>query len=132
MTPPADAFRKLDLDALGRSEVGIETKLSAEQGRSLVTLLGLDRVIAAEGPMQFEASANGALRAPLRLKAKIAGTGLDAEAEGSAEPWAHEVKANVNLRIRSADLAPLLDLKPSDTMARNVALSSRVRFSATN
>jgi len=126
MTPPADAFRKLDLDALGRSEVGIETKLSAEQGRSLVTLLGLDRVIAAEGPMQFEASANGALRAPLRLKAKIAGTGLDAEAEGSAEPWAHEVKANVNLRIRSADLAPLLDLKPSDTMARNVALSSRV------
>ncbi|MDE2472141.1 MAG: AsmA-like C-terminal region-containing protein, partial [Bradyrhizobium sp.] len=127
MTPPADAFRKLDLDALGRSAVGIEAKLSAEQGRSLVTLLGLDRAVAAaEGPMQFEGSVNGAWRAPLRLKAKITGSGLDAEAEGSAEPWAHEAKANVNLRIRSADLAPLFGLKPSDTMAQNVALSSRV------
>ncbi len=127
MTPPADAFRKLDLDALGRSEVGIEARLSAEQGHSLLTLLGLDRAVAAaEGPMQFEGSVNGAWRAPLRLKAKITGSGLDAEAEGSAEPWANEVKANVNLRIRSADLAPLLDLKPSDTLAQNVALSSRV------
>ncbi|MDE2603511.1 MAG: hypothetical protein KGL62_14250, partial [Bradyrhizobium sp.] len=127
MTPPTDAFRKLDLDALGRSEVGIEARLSAEQGRSLVTLLGLDRAIAAaEGPVQFEGSVNGAWRGPLRLKAKITGTGLDAEADGSAEPWAHEVKANVNLRIRSADLAPLFDLKPSDTRAQNVALSSRV------
>jgi hypothetical protein len=127
MTPPVDAFRKLDLDALGRSEVGIEARLSAEQGHSLVTLLGLDRAVAAaEGPMQLEGSVNGAWRAPLRLKAKITGSGLDAEAEGSADPWTNEVKTNVNLRIRSADLAPLLDLKPSGTLAKNVALSSRV------
>jgi len=54
----------------------------------LLALLGLDRVIAAgEGSAQFEGSANGAWGAPLRLKAKISGAGLDAEAQGSAEPW---------------------------------------------
>ena len=31
-----------------------------------------------------------------------------------------------NLKVRSADLAPLLDLKPSDTLAQNISLSSRV------
>jgi large subunit ribosomal protein L24 len=126
-TPPANAIASFDLNALGRSAIGIEAKLSAEHGRSLVALLGLDRAVAAgDGPGQFEGSATGAWRAPLRLKAKITGAGLDAEAEGSAEPWAQEAKASLNVKVRSADLAPLLDLKPSDTLARNIALSSRV------
>jgi large subunit ribosomal protein L24 len=125
--PPIAAIRGLDLDALGRSEVVVESKLSSEQGRALLTLLGLDRAIAAgEGPAQFEGTATGAWRAPLRLKAKIWGAGLDADAEGSAEPWAPEAKANVNLRIRSADLGPLLDLRPSDTLARDIRVFSRV------
>ena len=68
----------------------------------------------------------GVWRAPLRLKAKMSGTGLDAEAQGTAEPWAPEPKASVNLKVRSADLAPLLDLKPSDPLAQNIGLSSRV------
>ena len=125
--PPVAAIRGIDLEALGRSEVGIEAKLSSEQGRALLALLGLDRTIAAgEGPAQFEGSATGAWGAPLRLKAKISGAGLDADAEGSAEPWAQEAKASVNLKVRSADLAPLLDLKPSDALAQNIGLSSRV------
>jgi large subunit ribosomal protein L24 len=129
-TPSDNAIASLDLDALRRSNIGIEAKLSAEQGRALVALLGLDRVVAAAaGPVQFEGSATGAWRAPLRLKAKITGTGLDAEAEGSAEPWAQDVKADVDLRVRSADLAPLLDLKPSDPQAQNIALSSRISLS---
>jgi large subunit ribosomal protein L24 len=93
----------------------------------LLAALGLDRAIAAgEGPAQFEGSVTGAWRAPLRLKVKLSGTGLDAEAEGTAEPWATEPKASVNLKVRSVDLAPLLDLKPSDTLAQNIGLSSRV------
>jgi large subunit ribosomal protein L24 len=129
-TPSAKAIASLDLDVLRRSDIGIEAKFSAEQGRALVALLGLDRVVAAgEGPVQFEGSATGAWRAPLRLNAKITGTGLDAEADGSAEPWAQDVKADVNLKVRSADLAPLLDLKPSDPQAQNIALSSRVSLS---
>jgi len=126
----AGALRKTDLDALRRSEFGIETKFSSEQGRSLLVLLGLDRAIAAGGgPAQFEGSVTGMWRAPLQLKARISGSGLDAEAQGSAEPWASEPKASVNLKVRSVNLAPLFDLKPADALAQNVSVSSRVSLS---
>ena len=93
----------------------------------MLALLGLDRAIAAgEGPAQFEGSATGVWGAPLRLKARLSGAGLDAEAQGTAEPWAPEPKANVNLKVRSVNLAPLFDLKPSDALAQNISLSSRV------
>ncbi len=124
--PDIAALRGIDLDALRRSEIGIESKLSTERGRSLLALLGLDRAIAAEGPAQFEASGTGMWRAPLRLKVKISGSGLDADAQGTVEPWAPEPRASVNLKVRAANLAPLFDLKPSDALAQNISLSSRV------
>ncbi len=115
-TPPVAAIRSLDLEALRRSEIGIETRLSAGRGSALLALLGLDRAIAAgEGPAQFEGSVSGVWQAPLRLKAKLWGAGLDADAEGTAEPSAEVAKASVNLRVRSVDIGPLLDLRPSDT-----------------
>ncbi|HEY4819645.1 MAG TPA: AsmA family protein, partial [Xanthobacteraceae bacterium] len=65
VTPSVAAIRSMDLEALGRSEVGIETRLSAEQGRSLLALLGLDRAIGpSEGPAQFQGSVTGVWRAP--------------------------------------------------------------------
>jgi uncharacterized protein involved in outer membrane biogenesis len=125
--PSVAAIQGLDLAALGRSEVWIDSKVSSEQGRSLLALLGLDRVVSAgDGPGQFEGTATGAWGAPLRLKAKISATGLDADAEGAAEPWAAEATANLGLKVRSADFGPLLDLKPQDTLAQNIGLSSRV------
>ncbi len=125
--PVVAAVRGFDLDALARSEIGIESKLSAGQGRSLLTLLGLDRAISAgDGAAQFEGTAVGMWRAPLRLKVRLSGAELDAEAQGSAEPWAPEPKAAVNLLVRRANLAPLLDRDPSDPLARNISLSSRL------
>ena len=127
--PAVAAIQGIDLAALRSSDVGIESKLSSEQGRALLALLGLDRTVTAgDGPAQFEGSATGAWGAPLRLKAKISGTGLEAEAEGSAEPWAQEAKASLSLKVRSADFGPLLDLKPADTLAQNIGLSSRVQL----
>ena len=124
--PSVAAIHGIDLEALRRSEIGVESKLSSEQGRALLTLLGFDRAIAAgDGPAQFEGSATGAWNAPLRLNAKVSGAGLDAEAQGTAEPWAAEPKAGGTLKIRSANLAPLFDLKPSDAVAQNIGLSSR-------
>jgi uncharacterized protein involved in outer membrane biogenesis len=126
-TPEIAAIRALDLDRLQRSEIGIESKLSSDQGRPLLVLLGLDRTIAAgEGPAQFQGSVAGVWHAPLRLKARISGAGLDAEAQGTAEPWASEPRASVSLKVRRANFAPLLDLKPSDTLVQNISLSSRV------
>ena len=110
--PVIAALHGIDLAALGRSEFSLESKLSSGQGRPLLAALGLDRAVTAgDGPAQFEGSVTGVWRAPLRLKVKMSGTGLDAEAEGTAEPWAAEPKASVNLKVRSADLGPLLDLK---------------------
>ncbi len=128
--PELAALRAIDLDKLRGSEIGIESKFSSDRGASLLALLGLDRTIAAgDGPLQFEGSATGAWRAPLRLKAKMSGTGLDAEAQGTAEPWAQEPKANVSLKVRSANLAPLFGLKPSDALAQNIGLSAHVLLS---
>jgi large subunit ribosomal protein L24 len=129
-SPDLAALRALDLDKLRGGEIGIESKLSSEQGGPLLALLGLDRTVAAgDGPLQFEGSTTGVWHAPLRLKAKMSGTGLDAEAQGTAEPWAQEPSANVNLRVRSANLAPLFDLRPSDALAQNIGLSARVALS---
>ncbi|WOH67740.1 AsmA-like C-terminal region-containing protein [Bradyrhizobium sp. BWA-3-5] len=127
--PAVAAIRGLDVAALGRSEVWIDSKLSSEQGRALLALLGIDRVVAAgDGPARFDGTATGAWGAPLRLKAKVSASGLDAEAEGSAEPWAAEAKANLGLKVRSANFGPLLDLKPQDTLAQNIGLSARVQL----
>jgi uncharacterized protein involved in outer membrane biogenesis len=125
--PPITAVKGIDLETLRRSDLSIESKLSSAQGGALLTLLGLDRVIAVgEGPARFEGSATGAWGAPLQMKAKLSGTGLDAEAQGTAEPFASEPKASGHLRIASANFAPLLDLKPADTLAQNIGLSSRL------
>src|SRR5258708_25244615 len=96
-TPGIAALHGIDLDALRRSEFGIESKLSSERGRSLLALLGLDRAIAGgEGAAQFEGSVAGLWRAPLRPKAKMSGAGFDAEPRGTAEPGWAEPKANVH------------------------------------
>jgi hypothetical protein len=125
--PEIAAIRGLDLDALRRGEIGIESKLSSERGGSLLALLGLDRTIAAgDGPLQFEGSVTGVWGSPLRLKVNLSGAGLDAEAQGTAEPSAPAPKASVNLKVRSVNLAPLFGLKPSDALAQNIGLSSHV------
>jgi large subunit ribosomal protein L24 len=59
-------------------------------------------------------------RQPLRLSAKMWGANIDAEATGTAEPWAQ--KASLNLKVRSVNLAPLVSLKATDGAAQNVRL----------
>jgi hypothetical protein len=125
--PEIAALRALDLDKLRRSEISVESRFSSERGGSLLALLGLEGTIAAgEGPAQFQGSVSGVWGAPLRLKVSLSGTGLDAEAQGTAEPWASQPKGSVTLKARSVNLAPLFDLKPSDRLAQNIGLSSRV------
>ncbi|HEY3892690.1 MAG TPA: AsmA-like C-terminal region-containing protein [Bradyrhizobium sp.] len=125
--PAVATLRAIDLDALARSEISIESKLSSPQGGALLTLLGLNQLVAAgPGPAQFEGSASGTWQAPLRLKVKMTGAGLDADAQGTAGPWTPDATASVNLTMRRVDLTPLFGLKPADALARNVSLSSRI------
>ena len=137
--PQASALRGFDLEAISRTEVGVEAKLSAEQGSTLLALLGLDRVaVAGNGPAQFEANLGGVWRAPLKVSAKLWGAGLDGEMQGTAEPWPESwadaakpggTKANLNLRVRAANLSPLIGLKPQDPAAQNIRLFARLSLS---
>jgi uncharacterized protein involved in outer membrane biogenesis len=121
MMPPIAAIRGLDLETLRRSEIGVETRFSVQRGDSLIALLGLDHAVAAgEGAVQFEGSLNGTWGTPLRLNAKLWGAGMDADAQGTTDPWASQ--ANVNVRVRSVNLAPAFGLKPQDSPLRNVRL----------
>ena len=126
MSPLASSIRAIDLEALGRGEVNLRSKFSAERGDALLALLGLDHAVAADGSLQFEGSASGVFRQPLRLAAKMWGADIDAEAQGTAEPWSQ--KANINLKVRSVNLAPLFALKPSDGAAQNVRLFANLSF----
>jgi uncharacterized protein involved in outer membrane biogenesis len=126
-TPSATAIRSFDLDALGRSEAAFNAKVLAERGDTLLALLGLDRAVAAgSGSLQFEGSATAKWHTPLLLKAKLWGAGLDADADGSAEPWRKDPSASLNVRARSVNLAPMFGLRPSDPDAQNVRLFARV------
>ncbi len=125
--PEIAAIRGLDFDGLRRGDISIESKLSSERGRSLLSLLALDRIVGVgEGPARFEALVSGAWQAPLRVSAAIIGAGLYADIQGTAEPWTTQPKAVANLRIRHINLAPLFGLKQSDALAQDISLSSRV------
>ncbi|WFU43154.1 AsmA-like C-terminal region-containing protein [Bradyrhizobium sp. CB82] len=126
----AAAINGLDLDKLRNSDFTLESKLSAPQASSLLTLFGLDRVVAAgEGASQAEAKVSGAWGRPLQLNAKIAGGGLDADAQGSFELPSPDPKASVNLRVRNANLAPLFGIGAGEKSAQTVNLSSRLTLS---
>lgn len=126
---PLAAVNGIDIDRLRNSDFTLDTKISTPQASSLLALLGLDRVAAAgEGASQFEGKVSGAWRRPLQLNARLSG-GLDADAQGSVDLSAPEPKASVNLRVRSANLAPLFGTSPADKATQNVSLSSRVGLS---
>jgi hypothetical protein len=123
-TPPVAAIRNLDLESIRLSEIKMETRLTAQRGTAMISLLGLDQAVAAgEGAVQFEGTANGVWGKPLRLNAKLWGAGMDADAQGTADPSTSQ--ASVNLRVRSVNLGPIFGLSPSDNALRNVRLFAR-------
>ncbi len=129
-TLDAAALHAIDLDRLQRSELSLESKLSSDDGPSLVALLGLDgALVAGDGPAQFQGSLSGRWGSPLRLDVRFSGAGLDAEAQGSADPFAQQAAGSVAVKARNLNLAPLFGLKSSDKLAQNITLSSRVSLS---
>ena len=126
-TSAAQAVRGIDLDALGRSEFAANWKLSSPHGQSLLNLLGLDRVVVvADAPTQFEGTASGKWRTPLRVQAKLSGADLDAQIQGTVAPSSEQPTADVSLTVRRGNFAPLFNLKPSDPIAQGVSLSSHL------
>lgn len=126
-TPAIDALHRLDLAEVARSPFHVEAKLAGEQTAIVLRLLGLDRAVSAhDGSAQFEGSVAGTWRAPLRVKARLAGAGFAGEIEGSANPWAEPPAAEGTVALREADLAALFGLKPASVAALGIGLKSRV------
>ncbi|MGY3235199.1 uncharacterized protein involved in outer membrane biogenesis [Bradyrhizobium sp. USDA 4448] len=127
---PVAAVNGIDIEKLRNGDFTLETKVSAPQAAALTELLGLDRIAAAgEGASQLAGKLSGAWRGPMQLNAKLSGGGLDADVQGNLELSASEPKANVNLHVRNANLAPLFGTSPADKSARSVNLSSRLALS---
>ncbi len=128
--PAVAAIQAIDLSALRNSDVGIEFEIIIRAGPG------------AARPARPRSHGSGGRRSGAirgqsdgRVGQPAAGEGqalwaaaLVAEVEGVAEPWAQEVKAGLSLKVRGADFGPLLDLKPGDTLAQNISLTSRVQL----
>lgn len=131
-SPAINASRGLDLDALAKTDVAVESKLSSQQGQALLTLAGLDGIVAVgNGPGRFEASMTGPWSGNARFKAVLNGNGLDADAQGSGTIWTAEPKATVGLAVRKADIAPLLGVTaplPISTTAKVTISGERLTF----
>ncbi|HEY0331931.1 MAG TPA: AsmA family protein [Rhodopseudomonas sp.] len=126
-SPALAAIRSGDRDALQAGELKLETTLSSDRGAPLLALLGLDRLIeAGPGAAKFAGSAVGSWRAPLRVEARLQGGELDAELKGTADPWASQPAATLNLGIRRADFAPLLARDGAEGIAASASLALRL------
>ena len=112
----------VDLGALSKSPVTLKTRIETEQGSRLLGLLALDRIVAGRGSLRLEGNASGTWRSPLTFDVKLDGDGLDAEVQGTGDPWADQPAATATLNARRLDIAPLFDLRSAVV----VGLSSRL------
>ena len=109
-------------------EVKFDGKLEAGDGKALVAMLGLDKVLAVDGgPGALTLKANGPARGQWRLDGKLSAGGLEASASGTAQPFADNPSAALRATIARADMAPLRGNTHAPlpvTFAGNVALTS--------
>ena len=129
--PGTASLRDADLNKLMHGEVALDAKLSSAQGAPLLTLLGLDGVIAVrDGPAQLQGSVSGVWGKPLRVKLALTGAGFAAETQGTADPFkALDLKAaqaSLSLKAHGLNLSPLFDVKPSEKLAQDVGLTTRI------
>jgi large subunit ribosomal protein L24 len=65
--------------------------------------------------------------APLQLKAKLTGAGVDGDIHGTGNPWAEQPAAALDVAVRRADISPWLGAKPAG--ASPMSLASRLGVS---
>lgn len=99
---------KIDVAALKAGDVQVDGKLSADDGKALTAMLGLDGVVAvAPGPGTVTFVARGPAQGEMRIDAKLIAGGLEGNAAGTAKPFAASPSADIRLSVLRADAAPL-------------------------
>ncbi len=113
-----------DLMTLKAGDMHLAGRLTADDGKALVTMLGLDRVVAVTaGPGALTLDANGPLRGDWHVDGKLSAGGLAANASGIARPFGDHPSAVLRAAIVRADAAPL---RRAAGGALPVAFSGRV------
>jgi large subunit ribosomal protein L24 len=99
---------EVDPKAWRIGSIRLDGKLSADDGRALVSLLGLDRLVAVgAGPGAFTLAARGTARGTWHVDSRLAAEGLDATARGTAQPFADSRSAKLRVTVVHANAAPL-------------------------
>ncbi len=114
--------------ALSAGDMKLEGKLEADDGRMLVAMLGLGRVLAVGGgPGALILKANGPAHGELRIDGKLTAGGLDAVTSGTARLLAETPAAALRVTIVRADAAPLHSGRGAlpVTFTGNVGLTSK-------
>jgi large subunit ribosomal protein L24 len=99
---------KVDPVALTAGNIQLTGKLEADDGKGLVAMLGLDRVVAASaGPGTLTINANGPASGELKIDTRLLAGGIEASAVGTARLFADNPSATLTTNILRADVAPL-------------------------
>jgi uncharacterized protein involved in outer membrane biogenesis len=89
-------------------ELKLNGKLEADDGKVLLAMLGLDRVIEIEpGPGALTLTLNGPANGDLAVEGRLSAKGLDAKASGTARPFAAAPTAALQATVTRANAAPL-------------------------
>lgn len=97
-----------DADVLSRGDLKIDGKLDSEDGRALMTVLGLGRSLAIEpGAASLTVALNGPANGDLRTELRLVAKGLEAKADGTAQPFAATPSASLKAMVTRANAAPL-------------------------
>ena len=113
-----------DLMTFKSGDMHLAGKLTADDGKALVSMLALDRVVAVTpGPGALTLDANGPLRGDWHVDGKLSAGGLAANASGIARPFGDHPTAVLHAAIVRADAAPL---RRAAGGALPVAVSGRV------
>lgn len=115
--------------AFTAGDLRLDGRLEADDGKVLVVMLGLDRVLAVgAGPGVLTFKTGGPARGEWQIEGKLTAGGLEAGASGTARPFADNPTAALRATITRADAAPLrgstLAALPV-TFAGNIGLSAK-------
>ena len=89
-------------------DLRFDGKLAADDGKTLVAMLGLDRYVTVRaGPGALTLKADGPATGKWRVNGGLTANGLDATANGTADPFADKPSAALRARVTRADAAPL-------------------------
>lgn len=103
---------KVDTAAFTAGDIQLDGKLSADDGKMLMAMLGLDGTLAVTpGTGTLTIKARGPANGDLQIDGTLSAGGLDGIATGTAKPFVAEPAADLRVTILRADAAPLRGAK---------------------